>query len=162
MWCISGTLFFASNAEDSWGNNQCSWICGRAFGIGEDSRYTEWGINYDMYKIFWFLPFFYAFLMPKYLTYVFCPCFTALPCDIIIQLTHFLFIRACCNSLFWHKGTWEYLWLLHYQTCFLIFCTYCKCLNSYIQIRLRVHCEFCPGLVLLSYFVLTSFLLKHV
>ncbi|KAG5059598.1 hypothetical protein JHK87_000627 [Glycine soja] len=31
-----------------------------------------------------------------------------------------------------------------------------------IKIRLRVHCEFCPGLVLLSYFVLTSSLLKHV
>ncbi|KAG5037167.1 hypothetical protein JHK86_018007 [Glycine max] len=31
-----------------------------------------------------------------------------------------------------------------------------------IKIRLRVHYEFCPGLVLLSYFVLTSSLLKHV
>ena len=82
-----------------------------AVGYVVERLYTERGIDYDMYKIFWFFPFFYAFLMPKYLTYVFCPCFTTLPCEIIIQRTHFVFIRACCSSLFSHKGTWEWFTL---------------------------------------------------
>lgn len=45
----------------------------------------------------------------------------ALPCDIIIWCTDFLFIRTCCSSLFWHKGKWESLWVLNCLTCFLNF-----------------------------------------
>jgi len=111
--------FFASNAEDSWRKNQCRWICSRAVGRGADSRYTERGIKCVECYI---LSFLCAFLMPKFLSYVCCPCFLpALPCDIILWCTHFLFIRACSSSLFRHKGTPRYFLALYFNTCFLYF-----------------------------------------